>query len=304
MKRYFWLVCFVLLSVLYGCKPEASVPPTPFKGSIATGGGNTPPDSIPNPNSIVGLHKNIFSVKCANPGCHDGSFEPDFRTVQSTYYSLVYNNVIKNSEDSAFTYRVIPGDVAKSWLYERLITDNTVLGRMPLYSPKLSDAELTQVRTWIEQGAKDADNQPGSFPDLKPTISQYFAVRNDNQLRLDSIRLNNLSYNPFIVPESLSFTILYLVEDDNTPISQLTQCSISFSTNRDDFSQATVIPATFVQIGSFQLWQLVVQSSLWPSGTQVYLRFQANDGLHSSPTIFPASDALLYFKSYASFVVQ
>ena len=27
------------------------------------------------------IHKNILEPKCANPACHDGTFEPDFRTI-------------------------------------------------------------------------------------------------------------------------------------------------------------------------------------------------------------------------------
>ena len=39
-------------------------------------------------NSIVGLHQNIFKPTCANAGCHDGTFEPDFRTIESSRPSI------------------------------------------------------------------------------------------------------------------------------------------------------------------------------------------------------------------------
>jgi hypothetical protein len=65
-------VCLVLLSV--ACTKEEE-PDNPFDDP--NGNGGPPPDSLPDPVSITGLHRNIFFPKCANPGCHDGTFEPD-----------------------------------------------------------------------------------------------------------------------------------------------------------------------------------------------------------------------------------
>jgi len=39
----------------------------------------------PDPASLEGIHKNIFVKTCANSGCHDGTFEPDFRTAESSF---------------------------------------------------------------------------------------------------------------------------------------------------------------------------------------------------------------------------
>ena len=47
------------------------------------------------PNTIAGIHANIFSKTCANSGCHDGTFEPDFRTIESSYNTLVNHPIIK-----------------------------------------------------------------------------------------------------------------------------------------------------------------------------------------------------------------
>ncbi|HIF14117.1 MAG TPA: hypothetical protein EYQ86_01765, partial [Bacteroidetes bacterium] len=56
--------------------------------------------------SIAGLHSYIFEVKCADPACHDGSFDPDFRSIQSTYNTLVYQEVIKKL--NPWEFRVVP----------------------------------------------------------------------------------------------------------------------------------------------------------------------------------------------------
>ena len=83
-------------------KEEDPVPPENPYNKVNYGDTTAAANNV-DPNTIVGLHKNIFSVKCANPSCHDGTFEPDFRTIQSSYNSLVWNTVIKNTADTAST---------------------------------------------------------------------------------------------------------------------------------------------------------------------------------------------------------
>ena len=78
------------------------------------------------------IHKNILEPKCANPACHDGTFEPDFRTIEGSYNTLVYHPVTKNDEDLTYEHRVVPGDIGASWMYNRITTTNDTLGQMPL----------------------------------------------------------------------------------------------------------------------------------------------------------------------------
>ena len=67
------------------CRKEEDPIPNPYDNPLndppPSGGGPDPFD----PSSIQGLHQNIFSTKCASAGCHDGNFEPDFRSVESSY---------------------------------------------------------------------------------------------------------------------------------------------------------------------------------------------------------------------------
>jgi len=127
-----------------------------------------PPDDddnpLPNldPNTIQGLHQNIFSPTCANSGCHDGSFEPDFRTVESSYNTLVNHTVVKNDSLSPYAARVVPGDPDGSMLIRRLTADlPNSSGIMPLIVDPGSDwipnkvAYIANIRTWITNGAKD-----------------------------------------------------------------------------------------------------------------------------------------------------
>src|ERR1035437_6295213 len=70
--------------------------------------------------SLYMVHSKVLSVSCALPACHDGSFEPDFRTIESAFNTLVYHPVIKNNSPQSFKYRVVPHQPANSVLYERI----------------------------------------------------------------------------------------------------------------------------------------------------------------------------------------
>ena len=47
--------------------------------------------------SLSNIHHKILQPKCGTPGCHDGSFEPDFSTLMYTYSTLVYHPIVKNN---------------------------------------------------------------------------------------------------------------------------------------------------------------------------------------------------------------
>ena len=103
----FFAVCIQLAS----CSKE-TLPENPF--------GNNQKDTNVldtnhyDPYSIFSIHKDILKPTCANSGCHDGNFEPDFRTVESSYYGLVNVVPIKSSiSGGTFHYRVVPVDDAK-----------------------------------------------------------------------------------------------------------------------------------------------------------------------------------------------
>ena len=153
--RYVFLCCG--LGLLAACgEPDDN----PF-----VGGEVIPPVTLDtvalSPTSLVGLHANLFRPTCANSGCHDGTFEPDYRTVYSTYNTLVEQPVIKNDPQNSFTYRVVPGNVVASQLVARLEYDiDGNSGIMPLALEPDSDyparkAELIEdVKTWIREGAQ------------------------------------------------------------------------------------------------------------------------------------------------------
>ncbi len=268
--------------------------PNPFE-SGNNGSNQNNQDSL-DPLSIEGLHQRIFSIRCANPTCHDGSFEPDFRTVQSTYYSLVYHPVIKNDTNRSYLYRVLPGNADQSWLVERLISNDPVLGRMPLYSTPLNETEINWIKTWINKGAKDVNGNNPVLPNLSPNIIGYGATNIRNH-RIDENRENGFD-SPFLPHFDSVFRILINVKDDITPTAQLKTNTLKCSYDMNNFSNAKTYQAVYL-FGD--LWMVQIPAQEFNLNTQVFFRYYVNDGDHAKDAEFPENTTPNIFKHYYSF---
>lgn len=302
-KIFFIAVAFVaVLSVITfeACKKD---PPHNPYDDVDYGNTNPPTDTI-NPYSITGLHRNIFSQRCANPGCHDGNFEPDFRTVQSTYLSLVYHPLIKEDSTGYFAYRVKPYDTAHSWLHERLVTDDEVLGRMPLYADPLTPTEMNQINTWIMNGAPNEDGTVATLPNEEPTIVGYLCL-DMNNVRVDENRIDNIPYNSFILAPNTQYQFVFQINDDSTAMSALTNVKMRFNTVINGFPDGTfAYQAYYLNFGGNQFWRVVFNTSAFTPGVTNFFRIYANDGDHTNDTEFPRNELNDAYKYYYSFVVQ
>ena len=189
----------ILIFLNQSCESAAVTEPNPFENNVKN------QDTVNfviqdiDPNSIAGLYQNIFKPTCANVGCHDGTFEPDFRTIESSYHSMVYRLPIKN--DGSLTYRVDPGNPNSSAILNRL--NGNIQPPMPIEIEPDGDwlqneeEYIQNVRTWIENGALDlAGNSPE--PDIiKPSLVGAVAMYNGIVLgRQDG-------YGPIRVPDSV-----------------------------------------------------------------------------------------------------
>ena len=155
--------------VALSCKNNDD-PPNPFDDPSV----QPPADTVEvinfDPNSFEGIHYNVFQYTCANSGCHDGTFEPDFRSIEASYNTLVYQPVIKNDAGGSFTYRVAPGDAANSVLYHRLLVDiDGQSGIMPLVigvkcvtKLKLARASITMTGALMDWSRSLNKLQPSS----------------------------------------------------------------------------------------------------------------------------------------------
>jgi len=178
------LLIFTILGmlVLGACK-KSNRPDNPFddpKNKPPVKTGPTDPLSLAN---FAGLHRQIFKPTCSNSGCHDGTFEPDFRTIESSYNTMVYQPVIKNNPAGSFLYRVLPGNANGSVLHERVVVDiDGISGIMPLSVDPQSDwpakkAEyIAAIVAWINGGARDMFGNPPVNGPANPRLQGLMTV--------------------------------------------------------------------------------------------------------------------------------
>ena len=100
------LTFLILITVLFSCQKDTI---NPYDDPNLDPPQSNDTSYFNNPSSFSSLQNNIFQPYCNNSGCHDGTFEPDFRTIESSYSTLVYQPVIKNDMDASYEFRVKPG---------------------------------------------------------------------------------------------------------------------------------------------------------------------------------------------------
>lgn len=280
-----------------------------------------PPDTTSevenlDPNSIVGIHNNVFRPTCANSGCHDGTFEPDFRNIMSSFNTLVMRPIIKNNPEGDFQFRVVPNEANQSILIERLVNDiDGISGIMPLAVDPGSDWDankdgyIQNIKNWINNGALDPFGNPFDADNAKP---QMIGVRAFSQGEL----LERLPGNgPILLPVGENTITLELAFSDiETSSSQLTVNEIRFSTIADDTeNQSPEIMSTSIQkegIGYFGDTVLYTHTVTINDAQSygniediVYFRAKVQDEL-PEPTSIPTNASFDYIKTYFSFTIQ
>jgi hypothetical protein len=319
----FYLV--LLLILIAACKKEITriepeLPENPFPVLMDT----TQQELIAiDSNSFLGIHKFILQPTCGVSGCHDGSFEPDYRTVQSAYNTLVYQPTINNDALGSFDYRVKPFDTAASWLHERITTENTNLGKMPLYDDPLTQKEISRINNWIMSGAPDIYGNSPDLPNLHPAFWGMVAfVNNLNGERLDTLRGGDDYFvNPIPVPlnATVQFLIgLYDVDTENNyyPPSSFTFNKVKISDSKYDFTNATEIDmevrSEFDPIISanpydsseaYYFQSFTINTAGLISGKRYYFRVYVQDPGSTSPTEIP-DPAIDWLLAHFSFKVQ
>lgn len=329
-KKLYHLTCFlsaiVLISVQPGCKKENKevVPETdPTNPFDAIDYGNSPTDIPIDSASFLGLHSFIFSPTCAVPACHDGSFEPDFRTVESAYSTLVLHKPIKNNDTEDFDFRVDPGNSAGSWIMERITTGDQILGRMPLFDQPLSDREINLIRNWIDGGAKDIFGNSPILPNPEPSFFGILAYDTDTTgVRLDTARDNAIS--AMKLPQNTVVDIWFGLFDndeqgDFIPAFNFTYNKIKITNQLFNFEgvpeqSLDVLPATMPFMGpiptspSPQLapyyHHFTINTADFSPGTSYYMRVYVQDEDHVNPTELPDDGSQFYLLTYFSFIVQ
>ncbi|MCH8904155.1 MAG: hypothetical protein IIA45_09605 [Bacteroidetes bacterium] len=323
MKKWNVVILLMLVLAVGSCKKDQKViqtnfptlPNNPFPGA---GPDDTTVSEMPDSNTIVGLHQYIFSTKCALGACHDGAFEPDFRTVQSAYSTLIFHPIVKNNTSGEFTYRVIPFDTANSVLHERVNNYNFVNQGdiMPQdVMQKLPQGDLDAIAKWILGGAKDIfGNVPGE-PNFEPSVFGLLAFLPDSgYYRIDTARTR--FFDPFIVPQGVNLEIWFGLTDDKTSPANFTYNKVKFATQLYSWGGQTEQSLTVEQ--NVPLWgpsfefnpipyyhHIQINTSAYNKGDIVFMRAYVQDGDHlPDPTELPNDGSQFFFQTYFAFQID
>lgn len=263
------------------------------------------------------IHYKVFEPTCANSGCHDGTFEPNFNSIESAYNTLVYHDIIKNDQLGTYTYRVQPGAAHLSLLVERLSGQmDGVEDQMPIILEPGSDydqnraAYIQMIKDWIDAGANDMFGDAPVIGNQIPRILGAIAFADGGTVALE--RTNAAS--PIRVPVSTSTLDIWIaISDDSTNTSDIAYNKIKFSNSiNSGFPAAqeksmTIESNPLQAIGYFgntvsyfhhiQLNPASVASNI---GDQAYFRILIDDTDNGVVEI-PTNGSFGYFKEYLSF---
>lgn len=289
MKRY--VILFAAMATMVACELSSN----PFDGEID-------PSVDHQMEGFAAIHANILEPKCANPACHDGTFEPDFRTVEGSYNTLVYHDVSKNDDNSSFRYRVLPGEPSSSWLIHRIKYANDTLGRMPLYAEPLSQKEIKSISDWISDGAKDVRDNDPLMPNAIPSFDWYVAFAGDvdwNNWYANRVDENRTEWpNPFYTNASDTIRFLFHMVDDHTLTADLTDFKFYLSDNPEHSDPSVYYPEYFVA----DYWTLVFPPNSFEIGDTHYFHLEFSDGEHTA--VSPDENAPWWYVNNRSFYLK
>lgn len=312
MKLLFLIISITV--VFHACKKDEKINPYDLIPEVKDTSGTN--GQIPDPASIAGLHQRIFKPTCANSGCHDGTFEPDFRTIESSYNTLVSQPVIKNNPQGTFTSRVVPGDDNASILIARLITDiDGQSGIMPLSVDPGSDwnekstEHINHIRAWINGGAKDVFGNSPQSSNLPPQARGIFITESGSMTPLE----RNVQTGSMEIPQGVAAIDIYLaLTDDITEASNLTYLKTKVSSSMNNFEGLPELDLTPIanttEIGydgnpvafNFRFTLSISEiTDAAPRFIRAYIQDESD-----APTEIPSTQSAEYIKRYYSFQVE
>ena len=304
----FRIITALLLLLLFACQEE-DPPVNPFDGQVVN------QDTVgiefinPEPNSFAGIYQNILKPTCANVGCHDGTFEPDYRTMGSAYNTLVYQVPIKN--DGNYTFRVEPFKPQSSVIMARL--RNQLTPAMPIQVepdsdwPQKKDEYINNIQTWINNGAPDISGNTRQVNYPAPELLGAGATQLDVWMPRSGetghlimpkdatgVRLYFAFQHPFLAPDELQFNRISFSDNANAfEGAQQLMLQILDTPRMERGFYGTIVPYThYIDIDPATQFDL--EQEQW------YFRVYVQDD-QNPVTEIPTDNGIFYIKSYMSF---
>lgn len=223
------LSCILSILLFFACdKPD---PVNPFNGQVVNQDTVGFEITDPEPNSFAGIYHNILKPTCANVGCHDGTFEPDYRTIGSAYNTLVYQVPIKNNGN--YSFRVEPFNPQRSVILARL--NNFLTPQMPIQIepdsdwPEKKSEYINNIQTWISNGAPDIMGNIRQINYPAPVLLGAGATESDVWMTRSG------GTGPLIMPESATDVRLYFAfRHDELQPEELQYNRVAFSIYPDE----------------------------------------------------------------------
>lgn len=311
-RRLLHITLIATFVLLLSCQKDDNMA-NPFDGEVVNQDTVRLEITEADANSIAGIYKNIFKPTCSNVGCHDGTFEPDFRTIESAYNTLVYQEPIKN--DGNYSFRVEPYNPSSSVILARL--EDRLAPPMPIQIepdsdwPEKRSEYIDNIRTWIEAGAPDITGTVRTRKYPRPILLGAGAVVDGEW------RERSGGSGPIFMPRGEEDASLYFAfRHDNIDPGDLTYNKIAFSTNPNVFDSTQVVmdleimSSTRAERGFYgdivdytHRVQFDPQVDLDPDEEQWYFRVYVQDD-ENDVTEIPTDNGIFYVKSYMSYIWQ
>lgn len=308
----------LICTVFFSCKKKTTTTPNPFDDPALQAPPKQTSSYNPDPTSFDYLFYNVFNPTCANSNCHDGAFQPDFRTISSAYNTLVYAPVIITPTLNPYTYRVLPGNANASILKHRLTQlpgsgiGTLGQGRMPfidtnfLYSSSGS-VYVQRIIDWINAGAKDIYGNTPTLGNKNPSIYGFQICNSGSPTSKGRNKYIEISKSNGPVD------LWFYVTDDVTDPSAMVSSEIKLSKKRYDFSSAattTTMPLSYVASGNtykditnkndvkynFKLTGYNLASFQADTG-YIFVRTYIKDASHTTPGETP-NNGSSYYQDY------
>ncbi|HLF64798.1 MAG TPA: hypothetical protein VI603_13635 [Saprospiraceae bacterium] len=306
--RTAWIALLGFAMLLAGACNEVD-PVNPFDGQVVN------QDTVrleiinPEPNSFAGIYQNVLKPTCANVGCHDGTFEPDYRTLGSAYNTLVYQVPVKN--DGNYTYRVEPFKPQASVILARL--NNLLTPAMPIQIepdsdwPEKKDIYIGNIQNWISNGAPDIMGNIRLINYPAPVLLGAGASQADLWMSRDG------GTGPLIMPVDASDIRFYFAfRHDVLMPEELQYNRIAFSTNPNAFDgseeqELHILASPRIERGFYAEFvsythyiDINPMTEFDPEQEQWYFRVYVQDD-QNPVTEIPTDNGIFYIKSYMSF---